>query len=953
MTMLTAQQISTNIVNQVWLLDPSMSAEVGTPERKIVDGVSEFVAGTQVDFAVLNQKHDLDAMTGGRLDAYLGNFGFGRQVPRASAGGVTFSRSTPALQPIVIPLGTQLVGTVDSSDYPNLTFVTTETVTIPFGATSVTAPVRCTTVGTIGDLPSNSIQNFGGLKSIIGITSVTNTQPTQGGLDGEDDAAFKIRFKNQIFRNMSGTYDHIIALAVAAATVSKANVVGPLSRYQEYIQVPQVSNLGANEVQRITKSGTVTSFTVTIPDIPVTTAAITTFTAVAIKTAINTAIGLNANFVAGTTYVDVTGPDTTGPWDITYKDRFGRRDVAQLTTGSVVGGGSMTPSTVTEGTAPTGIDAVQKTASGSYDDNAGTVADPFAWPFKLTAVPSTIPYSKFAYPDNAFLTNGTLDPGSAEFYRPFVDWVFNPKAVSSSTPPAFAINTIYTVGQTVVGTNGSTYDFVVTQAGTSAGSAPTWPTALDATVTSGTVKFQNVGATGRQVDISPGIGARPNVTFLGDQAADGSPRFPYGLEPGEIALLEHQYMSKNSRNDFGLGIMNCIDVYVNGGEPKTVSSVQVMPGVSNQLQNGAAHVAKWIYQKQTAPKVINFRRALDGREARVGNRIMPLYWQPVIEVPDQITIGLDTYLRANYYNPADGTYYNAIQPNGSFLAIDKAHYAMVEEMNGLYGTVRARNGIEWFSTGHTGYSVGLRSVGGVMSATGNYYVAHEGEQFDVVGYAYDQNIGVSQALQESKSQVTDDILVHRALKRYFKVYITVMYSPGATQNIVNAGISAALSVFFENQFYGAAIQLSDILQAIHNVPGVDNVRWTADITPMPDASELKEWTLTTAYTAGQYISPDAATENGYMYFVTGSGTSGGTAPTWNTTVGSTVSDGTATYKNVGLRVKVEECNALGGALESGARYFMNDFFIEDRELASAPSANIAVIVKRAQNTWST
>ena len=140
--MLSASTIANRMIQQLRLLDPAFSLEVGTPERKILDTVAEFVAGSQVDYSVLLRQHDLDTMTGGRLDAYLGNFGWGRQVPRAAVGRVTFSRTGATLDPLTIPRGTQLLGVVDNPAFPNLIFATTETVVMGADSTSVDAPVR-------------------------------------------------------------------------------------------------------------------------------------------------------------------------------------------------------------------------------------------------------------------------------------------------------------------------------------------------------------------------------------------------------------------------------------------------------------------------------------------------------------------------------------------------------------------------------------------------------------------------------------------------------------------------------------------------------------------------------------------------------------------------------------------------------------------------------------------
>src|SRR4051812_18154103 len=91
---LTVDQITTNIINQLKALDPTVSAEIGTPERKIIEATAEMIASAYVDFNVLDDQHDIDQMAGGRLDAYLGNFGFGRQRPSYATGVVTFSRDS-------------------------------------------------------------------------------------------------------------------------------------------------------------------------------------------------------------------------------------------------------------------------------------------------------------------------------------------------------------------------------------------------------------------------------------------------------------------------------------------------------------------------------------------------------------------------------------------------------------------------------------------------------------------------------------------------------------------------------------------------------------------------------------------------------------------------------------------------------------------------------------------
>lgn len=60
------------------------------------------------------------------------------------------------------------------------------------------------------------------------------------------------------------------------------------------------------------------------------------------------------------------------------------------------------------------------------------------------------------------------------------------------------------------------------------------------------------------------------------------------------------------------------------------------------------------------------------------------------------------------------------------------------------------------------------------------------------------------------------------------------------------------------------------------------------------------WAALTAYSLGKIIRP--STGNGYLYKCVAAGTSGGSAPTWGTTVGGLTTDGSVTWLNIGTSV---------------------------------------------------
>lgn len=782
MALLSVDQVTQQIINQLKLLDPAVSAEVGTPERKLIEATAELIASQQVDFTVLNSQTDLSSLSGGRIDAYLAIYNFGRQQATPSYGTVTFGRATPAAAPITIPQGTQVIANLDNSTFPQLTFITTQTVVLEQGSTSISAPVQCTIAGTIGNIEASKIVGFGGLAPITGISTVTNAQAFSGGTDEEDDATYVARFQNTFLRNISGTTDMFLALAVSLNGITKANVVGPISRYQEYVQIPAAPDVAQQTSGGYDPGISVGTFTVTIASPAV-------FT-------LN-----NHGLVAGdVVYLTTTGSLPTG--------------LSASTVYYVIAAGLTTNNFELSATYGGSAINTSGTQSGTHTLHSTVYKQ------KRTTAKSTIPYSQYTYPSNYYLTDGTLDPATAIFYRPGVDYVFNTPPIKASTGLTQTTDT---------------------------------PT------------------------------SEPNITFLRTSVNGGDPT----LVPGNVYLLEHAYLSKNSRNNIGLGITNCVDVFVNGENPTTVDSEEIVPTSTNALQN--TNSALWTYQHPTATTVINFKRKIDGRSADVGSLVQPLYWQPVLDVPDSIQVGSDTYYKANYYNSSDSTYYN--QYDGVSYTV-KAHYCVVEEVNSYYGTIRARSGIEWFQVGTTNNYLNGALVGdniATSSYTGVKIETLVGTQFSIVGYTYDKNVADLQAIMEKNKQVTTDVLVHRTKYRYFRPIVTIMYSFGATQSVVNASIIANLQSFFENQYYGTAIQLSDILQTIHNTPGVDNVRWT-----------------------------NQSTLSGH------------------TGVGA-----------------LEEVNADGSSLSGGPTYIYDDFYIQDNELADSPTSNQVTITVRAQNTWTT
>lgn len=639
----TQQALALQMIAQLRQLDPSASAEIGTPERKIIDTVAQSLFDSQIDLDALSSALDIDTKYGASLDRFLNLFSFTRQQATFATGFVTFSRDTASNYDIRVPANstvTAAAATDGSEGSTDVQFTTLYDTLLPAGTLAVVTPVRASIAGASGNVAANRINSISNTP-IFGITGVTNEVATSGGNDAETDDELKVRFKNTVFRNLAGTQDQYLALAVATAFTTRANVVGPVSNYREYMQVPPVD--------------------------------------------------------------DFSGYDIDGDTD---------------------------------------------------DDAGGGVANEY------TTALSTLPFAKYIYATEmpVFVSSLDLGPGVV-FYRQDIDFRINTSDVARNIGDAF--------------------------------------------------RLANVGL-GPVVASTPNT---PNITFTNvyDAFGGGNPDIT-AIRPSDLVLVEYNYLSEASRNDVTLSITNAVDVYIDGGNDIPASTITTRPTTATAFVDNPN--SKFHYE--------NFRR-VGGPEKRplIGNVLQQLYWQPISGVPDQIIVGPETYFA--------GT-----------------HYWAISDTSAIGGTIRARDGIEWSTKVRgklAGDPLGNPSLYTGRIITDNTGDPTEGQSVEVDSYLYDKNIVDLQASLEGSKQITTDVLAHKSKIRYFKLDVTVMYQNGVSISDTNNNISSTMGTYLQGLYFGAVVQLSDMLQVIHNVSGVDNVRWSSDTPGAADVARVFETDL--------------------------------------------------------------------------------------------------------------
>lgn len=210
---------------------PELDTSVGTPAAKILDAVAASIADAYVDNQLLTYTYDIDSKTDADLDGFCQLFGIARLPAKRASGTVTFTRGSDNTDAAVfIPINFQITSSTDTG----IIFQTITGATMDVGVTSTSVPIQAVGAGPAGNVGPNLINNMS--SPIQGVANVTNLSATSGGLDQETDSALRARWKATVFRNMAGTEDMYLGIALNDPDCFAANVVTATKLVREQIR---------------------------------------------------------------------------------------------------------------------------------------------------------------------------------------------------------------------------------------------------------------------------------------------------------------------------------------------------------------------------------------------------------------------------------------------------------------------------------------------------------------------------------------------------------------------------------------------------------------------------------------------------------------------------------------------------------------------------------------------
>jgi hypothetical protein len=302
----------------------------------------------------------------------------------------------------------------------------------------------------------------------------------------------------------------------------------------------------------------------------------------------------------------------------------------------------------------------------------------------------------------------------------------------------------------------------------------------------GVLLLQGVDYTWDSVTIPPQILITTGVTTYDTGEVDPITGLPIreSLE-GAILDLDYEYTPDASRNDpsgtrfSGPSVMSRVDVWCAGKRPVAAQQSLVFePGLTFTGDPASTYYT----DRYVRP---------DGAHPTATNIFIPLVFGPIMTIPDVLTAGAVTYGRIG----------------ASTIGITHpSAYTLVHDDSAFGYTATSLFGLEWVAAeapaSHTVFTIG---------ATG--------------GYLYDEVPRTVQAQVDRWRLVGVDAQTHAAKEVFLRFSLALMYTRSVSQDVVNGDIDLAIATHLSKVGLGGVVQISDIEQVVHNVAGVDNVRF--------------------------------------------------------------------------------------------------------------------------------
>lgn len=244
--------------------------------------------------------------------------------------------------------------------------------------------------------------------------------------------------------------------------------------------------------------------------------------------------------------------------------------------------------------------------------------------------------------------------------------------------------------------------------------------------------------------------------------------------PDGLYDLTFEYLPKSSRNDPKKGISNRVDVFVNGQKATEATQTIVFPSNTAANTFNDTTTDDRLYRQK-------YRRKATLVPPDLGNIFVPLAFGPLSLLPDSISITGE---------------------NAGVAYVEGTDYFLVERHGPEGLTSNSLTGIEWVAT----------------------KAVTAGKAFPLT-YVYNS---VPREVEERVQQwrlLGTDARVHQGKEIALRFNLAIMYSRDFAPSSVNTAVDTALAEFVNGLGFRSTVQVSDILQVVHNVAGVDNVRF--------------------------------------------------------------------------------------------------------------------------------